>query len=339
MNLDALTTPLMEALLQAPSLAVLAVDKQGSVILWSPSAERMFGWTESEVLGHFLPVVPEEQRQSIFDRIESARRGKLVRALDVRRLRKDGSLIDVSVWTASLRDSEGNFIGVLALYADITERKQAGAELSRVLAAVSDCIYSGEFDPDGRLHYHYYSAAAERILGRPPLFFLAGPERWLNAVHPEDRPRLGQAFKRLRTGESTTEEVEYRIDLPNGTIRWVRDNAVVSLGMRGHRFVNGVVSDITERKRMQLALQKSEVELRQVLDAASDYFWSGDIDPEGHFRYRYYSPAVERITGRPAEFYMPGPERWMSTVHPEDRARLAEISARRFAGQPASSED
>ena len=112
MDRDALSTPALEALLQAPSLAILAVDKQGNVILWNPSAERMFGWTESQVLGHLLPNVPESQRQSIFDRIQSALKGETIKPLDAHRLRKDGSPIDVSVWTAPLRDSEGNFIGV-----------------------------------------------------------------------------------------------------------------------------------------------------------------------------------------------------------------------------------
>lgn len=68
MKKEALATPALEALLQAPSLAILAVDKQGCVILWSPSASHMFGWTESEVLGHFLPIVPEEHRQGVYDR-------------------------------------------------------------------------------------------------------------------------------------------------------------------------------------------------------------------------------------------------------------------------------
>jgi len=100
-------------------------------------------------------------------------------------------------------------------------------ELRRVLAAVSDCIYSGEFDSDGRFFYHYYSPAAERILGRSPLFFLAGRERWLSAVHAEDRPRLAQAFARLRTGQWAFAEEEYRIVLPDGTIRWVRDSVTL----------------------------------------------------------------------------------------------------------------
>jgi PAS domain S-box-containing protein len=339
MNRDALTTPTLEALLQAPSLAILAVDKQGCVILWSPSASRMFGWTESEVLGRFLPIVPEEQRQEVYDRIQSGLKGEIISAFDVRRLRKDGSLVDISLWSAPLRDSKGEVIGILGLYADITARKQAGAELSRVLGAVSDCIYSGEFDPDGRFYYHYYSAAAERILGRPPLFFLAGRERWLNVVYAEDRPRLAQAFNRLRTGQSTSEEEEYRIVLPDGTIRWVRDNVVMSPGTKGHRFVNGVLSDITARKQAEAALQETKAELQQVLAAVSDYIWSGQIDSDGRFSYRYNSPSVERILGQPAEFFRAGPGRWLSILHPEDRPRAAQATDRLRTGQSASEDE
>jgi PAS domain S-box-containing protein len=343
MKKEALTAPALEALLEAPSLAILAVDIQGCVILWSPSASRMFGWTESEVLGRFLPLVPEEHRQEVYDRIQRELKGEIISPLDVRRLRKDGSLVDVSLWTAPLRDSTGEVIGILALYADITARKRAegalkqtAAELSRVLAAVSDCLYSGEFDSDGRLTYHYYSPAAERILGRPPLFFLAGPDRWLRAVHPEDRPRVVQAFAQLRSGRWAAADEEYRIVLPDGTIRWVRDSVTLTQGMDGRHFVNGVVSDITARKQSEEVLQQSKAELQEVLAAVSDYIWSGQFNPDGQFSYRYNSPAVERILGRPVEFFLAGQGRWLSTVHPEDRPRVAQALDRLQTGQSAS---
>jgi len=93
-----------------------------------------------------------------------------------------------------------------------------------------------------------------------------------------------------------------------------------------------VVGDITARKQAEEALRESELELRRVLGAASDYFWSGDIDSEGR-------SATGTITGSRADYrsvgrvYMAGSERWMSTVHPEDRARLSEISERLLSGQ------
>src|ERR1017187_10066288 len=105
MNKEAFTAPALDALLQAPSLAVLAVDKQGCVILWNPSASMMFGWTESEVLGRFLPIVPEDERQVVYDRIQSQLKGENAVAREVCRLRKGGSLVDISFWTSPMRDN------------------------------------------------------------------------------------------------------------------------------------------------------------------------------------------------------------------------------------------
>src|SRR5664280_2939715 len=124
MNKDVLTSPVLEALLQAPSLAVTAVDKQGCVILWSPSAASMFGWTESEALGHFLPIMPQDQRQEFLDRMENGIKGETLIAMESRRLRKDGTLIDVNLWTTPMKDSKGDIIGILGVHADVTSQTQ-----------------------------------------------------------------------------------------------------------------------------------------------------------------------------------------------------------------------
>jgi PAS domain S-box-containing protein len=60
-------------------------------------------------------------------------------------------------------------------------------------------------------------------------------------------------------------------------------------------------------------------ELAPVLSAIPVYLWSAEIDPAGRLAYRFYTAAVEQITGRPAEFFLEGPHRWLSTVHPDDR--------------------
>ncbi|HUI07519.1 MAG TPA: PAS domain S-box protein [Verrucomicrobiae bacterium] len=334
MNNEALTIPALEALLRAPTLAILAVDKQGCVILWSASATRMYGWTESEVLGRFLPIVPEEQRQAVHDRIRRELKGETFGMLDVRGLRRDGSLVDVSLWTTPLRDAEGEVIGMLGLHVDITARRrvegalrEAEAELRRVLAAVSDYIYSGEFDSDGRFFYHYYSPAVERIMGRSPLFFLTGPERWLSAVHPEDRHSLAQAFARLQSGQSTSEEKEYRIILPDGAIRWVRDSVIISQGTGARRFVNGVVSDITARKQSEEALRESEARFRGIfMDAPSGIVL---VSREG--RFLHANPAFCEFLGYSE------PELFSKTVgdvtHPDDRERTSEVRQAAWEGQ------
>jgi two-component system cell cycle sensor histidine kinase/response regulator CckA len=82
------------------------------------------------------------------------------------------------------------------------------------------------------------------------------------------------------------------------------------------------VRDVSERRAAQLAVQKSEAELRRVLGSVSAYLWSAEFDADGRPLGRYYSPGVEQVTGRPAEFFLPGVERWLGVLHPDDMPQV-----------------
>ncbi len=86
--------------------------------------------------------------------------------------------------------------------------------------------------------------------------------------------------------------------------------------------------DVRENREVFAQLKKTEGELRRVLSAVSDCVWSAEIDSSGRWACRYYSPVVEKISGRPPEFYQEASERWLSIVHPEDRPRLESAFAR-----------
>lgn len=139
--------------------------------------------------------------------------------------------------------------------------RRAQAEICQVMASVSDYLWSAEVDRAGRLTYRYYSPVVERIAGRPAQFYMPGPERWLSTIHPEDHPRLENSYMRIMERQSDQEEEEYRIVLPDGTIRWVRDNVRVRKTRGGKLRLDGVVSDITPRKRAEDELRKAHREL------------------------------------------------------------------------------
>ncbi len=123
------TAQRLQALLEASPLAVIVLDAQGFVTLWNPAAERVFGWTEEEVLGGPLPTVPEGGGRDFADMLARTLRGEPLGGVQVRRRRKDGTLVEVSLFTAVLRDAAGAVTGSVGMLTDITEKNRLEGEL------------------------------------------------------------------------------------------------------------------------------------------------------------------------------------------------------------------
>lgn len=119
----------LSVLIQASPLAIFVLDTQGNVSLWNPAASEMFGWSETDVLNQPFPLVPDEGQEAFRAGFEDALSGKIVTDYETRWQQKDGSLIDVNVWRAALFDASGEISGIMAIVADITERKQAEAKI------------------------------------------------------------------------------------------------------------------------------------------------------------------------------------------------------------------
>ncbi len=128
----------LQALIQASPVAINVLDPEGNVKLWNPAAERMFGWREEEVLGRFLPYVSEENREEHRALRERVLQGEPFTGVEVRRRRKDGSPIDISVSTAPLRDAKGNITAIMSVNLDITERKRAEEEREKLEAQMRE---------------------------------------------------------------------------------------------------------------------------------------------------------------------------------------------------------
>jgi len=110
-------------------MAVIGVDLQGRVTLWNPAAERIFGWSEDDVLGRPLSIVPDDLRAEFLSAIDLVGRHGRVPDQLTRRRRRDGSTIEVSVASSSIVDSGERVIGLLSVVSDISDRHSLELEL------------------------------------------------------------------------------------------------------------------------------------------------------------------------------------------------------------------
>lgn len=114
----------LRAVIEASPLAIYVTDTHGRVQSWNKAAERLFGWTEPEVIGRPAPIAGPGPDQGLKEWLDKALRGEVLVQAEAVRMRKDGSLVDVNIWTALLRDEAGELQGIVAMVADITERKR-----------------------------------------------------------------------------------------------------------------------------------------------------------------------------------------------------------------------
>jgi diguanylate cyclase (GGDEF)-like protein/PAS domain S-box-containing protein len=112
--------------------AIIGKQLDGTIVSWNGGAERIYGYDAEEVTGKSISIiVPSERYDELAGLLESVARGEHVDHYETVRMRKDGSLIDVSLAVSPIRNGEGTLIGASTIARDVTERKQAEMELRR----------------------------------------------------------------------------------------------------------------------------------------------------------------------------------------------------------------
>ncbi|MBI4396020.1 MAG: PAS domain S-box protein [Elusimicrobia bacterium] len=120
----------LRSLIEVSPLAIVVLDEKGRVTAWNPAAERIFGWSEQEILGRRLPIIPDGKEAEFQELLGAAMRGLPPKGIELRRQRKDGVLVDVCLWTAVLKDA-GKIRSAVGILSDITERKRAEEAMRR----------------------------------------------------------------------------------------------------------------------------------------------------------------------------------------------------------------
>jgi PAS domain S-box-containing protein len=300
--------------------AIIERDPNDVIVYWNRGAEESYGWSSAEAFGkvtHELlrTVFPEPLGEITAKLLRTGRwEGELVHT------KRDGErTVMASRWSLR-RDADGQPAGVLATNNDITERIHAEGELRRsqaYLAEAQRLSRTGSFGWDTLSGTITWSEETYRIFGvepgTPPSIDLV-----LQRTHPEDRADVQRTIERAQRDSSDFEH-EYRLLLPDGSVKHLN---VVSRGLTSdsgqHEFV-GAIQDVTERERAAEALRRSEAYLAEAQRLTHTGSWALNLAPK---EIVHWSEEEFRLHGLDPKDGIPPWEILNRSVHPEDRTRV-----------------
>ncbi|BFM41070.1 PAS domain-containing protein [Synechocystis sp. LKSZ1] len=192
----------------------------------------------------------------------------------------------------------------------------------------------------------YVSPSYETIWGRSCQSLYDHPQSFLEQVHPEDCPRVLQAYQEQRQGQGT--ETQYRILCPDGQLRWILDRCFPVRNGEGQVYrVCGIAEDITTRKTIEIQLQQlnesletlvqertqaledSEKRLELALRSASLGIWEWDVATG----ILHWDKQMYEVYGVKAQSFQPNYENWLHCIHIEDRAAIEQALHWALAGE------
>ena len=255
---------ILTEMVSSTSMAIDIAYQDGHVSHCNPALFELTGYTADELPDiNWIKMTPPEYRAFEDKKLEEARRtGKAVR-YEKEYIRKDGSRVPVELLVQPKYDKDGNFESYFGFISDITQRKRveeqlrdARDRLDYIVRMNPAAIYLGKPLPDNsNFETDYVSTNVTSVSGFASDKFVGDTKFWMSRVHPDD---LRAYFKDIpKLWQNNHHTFEYRFLHKDETFHWVREEAnVIRKGKEVE--VIGYWSDITERKKLEERLLKSE---------------------------------------------------------------------------------
>jgi PAS domain S-box-containing protein len=261
----------LRAAIDSSPVAIVEIDLDEHVTAWNPAAERIFGWTADEVLGMPVPFVPPDLRKEFDDLSERARSGESISGYETVRARRDGSLIDVAIAAAPIRDRTGEIVAYMALYADISTRRRRERELERerdFLSTTANAIPSllAVLDEQGLVTERGVNNAFRRVMGYTDEE-VVGRSLWRIVGSRGDRASLVAVYREA-VARGVPHGGEHRWVTKSGETRLVEWTSIPVIDARLGQCYLVSATDVTERKQQEAEIRASRARIVQAADAA-----------------------------------------------------------------------
>ncbi|MBI2926722.1 MAG: PAS domain S-box protein [Verrucomicrobia bacterium] len=315
---------------------IALLDADGRRLYNNPAYRAFLGDPDAmRGTNSFAEIHPEDRAriQQVFQETVATGVG---RRTEYRFICRDGTLRHVESVGSVIKDAAGKTSRLVVVSRDITERKRALHALEesehryrRLLESTTDYIFTVKLD-HGRAVSTTHGPGCVAVTGYTPAEYDADPHLWYRMIHEDDRPAAMDQAAKLVAGEVAS-PLEHRLVHKDGSLRWVKNTPVLHRDEAG-RVVSydGLISDITERKRAEEALTEERKLLRTLIDNLPDYIYVKDAES----RFVMNNVAHAQILGAVSPQEVVG--KWDFDFFPKDLAEQYYADEQRIVqtGQP-----
>ena len=316
------STEFLEFAQAAGGFGVFDLDLVTGQITSTPLFFDLVGLPNGEALltrDEWLATVHPEDFEGLVRTLNAAIETGGTFQAEYRSLKVDASARWLAVRGRVVNDAGGPAARAIGTLTDITERKQLEESLRHATESLNAAqVVAGvaTMDLDFGRHNCIVSANYLELLGLPPTTRLDDFEGQLKTVHPEDVEHI-RCTPFAATRDHPAYHCEYRVILPDGSVRWIAETATVEHDRNDKvTRITGSLVDVTHLKRAEATVQSLETRLARTMRATRDGVWEYDFTN----RRVWYGPRFEELLGYDTGELDGAGERFMELMHPEDRS-------------------
>jgi PAS domain S-box-containing protein len=318
-----------------------------------PNIKALLGYTDGEIpndLHLWLTYVHPDDLEALVAAVRAHLDGETPACVfEHRMLHKDGSIHWILVQGAARRNAQGAVGWMVGTDTDITSRKlaelevkqlntqfkvqlqQRNAELTQAYLALEEgqqqiaamaanipgSVFRAIIHADHSISLPFINSTSQELTGIDPVTAKANPRLLIDLVHPDDQATVRNSLNRaIATGQDL--QHDFRIVLPQGIVKWVRQSARLTLLPNGDRVLDGILLDNTPNKQIAMALAASEASLREAHRIARLGNWELDVQNQQVT----WSDGLLAMFGFAPGDPDPSALQHFYYIHPRDRRRL-----------------
>ncbi|MCE9599880.1 MAG: PAS domain S-box protein [Spirochaetia bacterium] len=302
--------------------AIITIDSEQKITMLNRAAEKMFGCKPETTLGKPIQGLVSQVGTPESHPLDFKQTGILPHRSEdfgtVFGLHSSGIRFPIETSISEIENAKGTCVIIIH---DVTEStvnedqlRKSSERFRQVVENIGEVFWMSDIKKDVMI---YISPAFEKVWGRSRAEWYESPGLWLETIHPDDQSRVLAAV----VSQTETEyEVEYRIQRPDGEVRWIQDRAapvIDAVTGRPYR-IAGVALDITDRKRAELELRERDRQFEEAHVLAQIGSWEFDLETE----VTKWSDELYRLLKLDPHSTHASPEVFAGLLTPEEGDRL-----------------